>query len=104
MKKRVEKITRWRENLEMRLRQRLEALPPKARLTIVLVLFSLFAVGCIAMLGSAIYDFGKGKERMRMEHIEKLKLPSRERHTVPYDNETEYADCETDNLDAYETE
>ena len=76
MKKTIKKITEWRNAFEGRLRGRLEALPPKARLMTVLVLFSLFAVGCLAMLGTAIRDFGEGSEPMRIEHIGQFELPS----------------------------
>ena len=86
------------------MRGRLEALSPKARLMTVLVLFSLFAVGCLAMLGTAIRDFGKSKGEMRIEHIEQLELPSREHPTVLPDYGTEQPDCEMPNLAAYEAE
>lgn len=104
MKKTIKKITGWRNAFEGRLRGRLEALSPKARLMTVLVLFSLFAVGCLAMLGTAICDFGKGKGKMQIEHIEQLELPSREQPTILPDYGTEQTDCETPNLAAYEIE
>lgn len=104
MKKTIKKITEWRNAFEGRLRRRLEALSPKARLMTVLVLFSLFAIGCLAMLGTAIRDFGKGSKPMRIEHIEQLELPSREQPTILPDYGTEQTDCETLNLIAYETE
>ena len=62
-------------------------------LTAVFVMFSLFTAGCLVMLGTAIHDFGKGSEPMRIEHIEHLELPSLER-----------PDCETPEHDADETE
>ena len=117
MKKTIKKITEWRNAFEGRLRGRLEALPPKARLMTVLVLFSLFTVGCLAMLGTAasdvykrqmlgtaIRDFGKGSEPMRIEHIGQFELPSREQPTVLPDYGTGQTDCETENLTANETE
>lgn len=104
MKKTIKKITEWRNAFEGRLRGRLETLPPKARLMTVLVLFSLFAVGCLAMLGTAIRDFGKGSEPMRIEHIGQFELPSREQPTVLPDYGTGQTDCETENLTADETE
>lgn len=104
MKKTIKKITEWRNAFEERLRGRLEALSPKARLMTVLVLFSLFAIGCLAMLGTAIRDFGKGKGEMRIEHIEQLELPSREQPTILPDYGTEQPDCEMPNLAAYEAE
>lgn len=97
MKKTRKRITGWRNAIEGGLRERLESLSPKARLTTVLVMFSLFAAGCLVMLATAVCDFGKGKgQRPEMEHIEKLELPSRERSIVPYDYDAEVPDCETE--------
>ena len=93
MRKTINKITGWRDAIDRRLRSRLEALSPKARLTAVVVMFSLFTAGCLVMHGTAIHDFGKGSETMRIEHIEHLELPSLER-----------PDCETPEHDADETE
>lgn len=104
MKKTIKKITECRNAFEGRLRGWLEALSPKARLMTVLVLFSLFAIGCLAMLGTAICDFGNGKGKMQMEHIEQFELPSREQPTILPDYGTEHPDCETLNLAAHETE
>lgn len=104
MKKIIKKIVELRNAFDERLRRRLEALSPKARLATVLVLFSSFAVGCLVMLGTAIHDFGKGKAPMRIEHIEHLELPSRERQAVPSGYGTERPYCETLKPDANETE
>ena len=49
-------------------------------------------------------DFGKGKAPMRIEHIEHLELPSRERQAVPSGYGTERPYCETLKPDANETE
>ena len=104
MKKIIKKIVELRNAFDGRLRRRLEALSPKARLATVLVLFSSFAVVCLVMLGTAIHDFGKGKAPMRIEHIEHLELPSRERQAVPSGYGTERPYCETLKPDANETE
>lgn len=104
MKKIIKKIVELRNAFDGRLRRWLEALSPKARLATVLVLFSSFAVGCLVMLGTAIHDFGKGKAPMRIEHIEHLELPSRERQAVPSGYGTERPYCETLKPDANETE
>ncbi len=104
MKKTIKKIRECRNAFEGRFRGWLEALSPKARLMTVLVLFSLFAIGCLAMLGTAIRDFGKGKGKIRIEHIEQFELPSREQPTILPDYGTEQPDCETLNLIAYEAE
>ena len=44
-----------------RLRDRLDSLPPRVRLKVVLVMFGLFALCSLYMIGSAIINFGNGK-------------------------------------------
>lgn len=75
MKTLIEKYT---TNFKKELRGKLEALPPKARLGIVLTAFALFAVLCLYMTVTAIAGFGKGNGAMEMRHIEKLDLPMQE--------------------------
>lgn len=75
MKTLIEKYT---TNFKKELRGKLEALPPKARLGIVLTAFALFAVLCLYMTVTAIIGFGKGNGAMEMRHIEKLDLPVQE--------------------------
>ena len=75
MKTLIEKYT---TNFKKKLRGKLEALPPKARLGIVLTAFALFAVLCLYMTVTAIAGFGKGNGAMEMRHIEKLDLPVQE--------------------------
>lgn len=104
MKKIIKKIVELRNAFDGRLRGRLDALSPKARLVTVLVMSLIFAAGSIAMLGTAIKDFGKGKGGMQIEHIEHLELPSRERQAVPSGYGTERSDCETLKPDTNETE
>ena len=53
MKNLIEKYT---TNFKKELRGKLEALPPKARLGIVLTAFALFAVLCLYMTVTAIHD------------------------------------------------
>ena len=43
-----------------RLRDRLDSLPPRVRLKVVLVMFGLFALCSLYMIGSAIINFGNG--------------------------------------------
>ena len=104
MKKIIKKIVELRNAFDGRLRWRLEALSPKARLMTVLVLFLTFAVCCLVMLATAIHDFGKGKAPMRIEHIEHLELPSRDRTAQPAVHGMERPDCETLKPDTNETE
>ena len=75
MKNLIEKYT---TNFKKELRGKLEALPPKARLGIVLTAFALFAVLCLYMTVTAITGFGKGNGAMEIRHIEKLDLPMQE--------------------------
>ena len=75
MKTLIEKYT---TNFKKELRRKLEALPPKARLGIVLTAFALFAVLCQYMTVTAIAGFGKGNGAMEIRHIEKLDLPMQE--------------------------
>ena len=75
MKNLIEKYT---TNFKKELRGKLEALPPKARLGIVLTAFALFAVLCLYMTVTAIAGFGKGNGAMEIRHIEKLDMPMQE--------------------------
>lgn len=75
MKNLIEKYT---TDFKKELRGKLEALPPKARLGIVLTAFALFAVLCLYMTVTAIAGFGKGNGAMEIRHIEKLDLPMQE--------------------------
>lgn len=75
MKNLIEKYT---TDFKKELRGKLEALPPKARLGIVLTAFALFAVLCLYMTVTAITGFGKGNGAMEIRHIEKLDLPVQE--------------------------
>ena len=75
MKTLIEKYT---TNFKKKLRGKLEALPPKARLGIVLTAFAAFASLCLYMTVTAIAGFGKGNGAMEIRHIEKLDLPVQE--------------------------
>ena len=65
-------------NLKTKLRGKLDALPPKARLRIVLAAFAVFASLCLYMTATAIIGFGKGERALEMRHIEKLDLHGQE--------------------------
>ena len=64
MKNLIEKYT---TNFKKELRGKLEALPPKARLGIVLTAFAAFASLCLYMTVTAIAGFGKGNGAMEMQ-------------------------------------
>ena len=68
-----------------RLRDRLDSLPPRVRLKVVLVMFGLFALCSLYMIGSAIINFGNGKTSNI--HIESVKLPTDKGQQVTNQNE-----------------
>ena len=71
-------IEKWTTGLKGRLRKRLDALSPKARLRIVLAAFAVFTSLCLYMTATAIIGFGKGERALEMRHIEKLDLHGQE--------------------------
>lgn len=75
MKNLIEKYT---THFKKELRGKLEALPPKARLGIVLTAFAAFASLCLYMTATAVIGFGKGNGAMEIRHIEKLDLPAQD--------------------------
>ena len=78
---RVWEIEKYTTNFKKELRGKLEALPPKARLGIVLTAFALFAVLCLYMTVTAIAGFGKGNGAMEIRHIKKLELYNKVYHS-----------------------
>ena len=68
------RTTRFKKEL----RGKLDALPPKVRLRIVLAAFAVFASLCLYMTATAIIGFGKGERALEIRHIEKLNLPVQE--------------------------
>ena len=78
------------EGVKGRLRERLDSLPPRTRLKVVLVMFGLFAICSLYMIGSAIVNFGSGKTpEMEVEHIESVKLPTHKGQQVV--NQTDFS-------------
>ena len=78
------------EGVKERLRDRLDSLPPRTRLKVVLVMFGLFAICSLYMIGSAIVNFGSGKTpEMEVEHIESVKLPTHKGQQVV--NQTDFS-------------
>ena len=71
-------IEKWTTRFKTELRGKLDALPPKARLGIVLTAFAAFASLCLYMTATAIIGFGKGERALEMRHIEKLDLHGQE--------------------------
>lgn len=68
-------IEKYATNFKKELRGKLDALPPKARLGIVLTAFAAFAILCLYMTATAVIGFGKGDGEMEIRHIEELDLP-----------------------------
>ena len=60
------------------LRGKLDALPPKTRLGIVLAAFAVFASLCLYMTATAIIGFGKGEKALEIRRIEKFDLHGQE--------------------------
>ena len=71
-------IEKWTTRFKKELRGKLDTLPPKARLGIVLTAFAAFASLCLYMTATAIIGFGKGERALEMRHIEKLDLHGQE--------------------------
>lgn len=64
------------EKMKGVLRQRLECLSPKARLRLVVSVFTAFAVCCVFQFVTAIVNFGTDKAaEYDMRHIESVSLP-----------------------------
>ena len=71
-------IEKWTTRFKKELRGKLDALPPKARLGIVLTAFAAFASLCLYMTTTAVIGFGRGERALEMRHIEKLDLHGQE--------------------------
>ena len=73
----IKTIQEKMEGIKGRLRDRLESLPPRVRQKVVLVMFGLFALCSLYMIGSAIINFGSSStSNIEVEHIESVKLPT----------------------------
>ena len=74
-------IEKWTTRFRKELRGKLDTLPPKARLGIVLTAFAVFASICLYMTATAIIGFGKGEEALEIRHIEKLEIYNKVYHS-----------------------
>lgn len=73
----IKTIQEKMEGMKGILRDRLDSLPPRIRLKVVLVMFGLFTICSLYMIGSAIVNFGNGKtSNIEVKHIESVKLPT----------------------------
>lgn len=79
MKKLIERLNEWTDRQDERLRVWLEALPERTKLVVVLVIFSLFAIGALFTFGAALYQIGRENgRRIEIEHIERFNLPQKQ--------------------------
>lgn len=79
MRKLAERVRDWTHGQDERLRLRLEALPQRTKLAIVLVIFAFFAVCALFTFGAALYQIGKENGRqIEIEHIKQLDLPQKQ--------------------------
>lgn len=81
----MEKMKTLIERLKGKLYGKLDALPPKARLGMVLTAFVAFAVFCLYITATAIIGSGKGSKEMKIRHTEELDLPMQDSMN-PYNN------------------
>lgn len=76
MKGVVRSIHEWVEQVKSLLRGKLEALPQRTKLIMVLAIFVLLTLCALYTTISAFYEFENGSfENMEIEHIRQLDLP-----------------------------
>ncbi|MCS2528187.1 TraL conjugative transposon family protein [Bacteroides fragilis] len=79
MRKLIERLGKWTDNRDERLRAWLEALPQRTKLAVVLVIFGLFALCALFTFGTALYEIGRESGRqIEIEHIRQLDLRQRQ--------------------------
>jgi len=75
MRKLIERLGKWTDNQDERLRAWLEALPERTKIIVVLVIFGVFAIGALFTFGTALYEIGRESGRqIEIEHIRQLDL------------------------------
>lgn len=79
MRKLIERLNEWTERQDERLRVWLAALPERTKIIVVLVIFSLFAIGALFTFGAALYQIGRENgRRIEIEHIKQFNLPQKQ--------------------------
>lgn len=79
MGKYMKRVRDWTDKQDERLRRKLEALPQQTKLTVVLVIFTFFAVCALFTFGTALYQIGRENGRqIEIEHIRELNLPQKQ--------------------------
>lgn len=75
MRKLIVRLNEWTDRQDERLRVWLAALPERTKIIVVLVIFSLFAIGALFTFGAALYQIGRENGRqIEIEHIEQFNL------------------------------
>lgn len=75
MKKLIERLNEWTDRQDERLRVWLAALPERTKIIVVLVIFSVFAIGALFTFGAALYQIGRENgRRIEIEHIKQFNL------------------------------
>ena len=59
MGKCMKRVRDWTDKQDERLRRKLEALPQRTKLTVVLVIFTFFAVCSLFTFGTSLYQIGR---------------------------------------------
>lgn len=79
MGKCMKRVRDWTDKQDERLRRKLEALPQRTKLAVVLVIFTFFAVCALFTFGTALYQIVRENERqIEIEHIRELNLPQKQ--------------------------
>ena len=79
MGKCMKRVRDWTDKQDERLRRKLEALPQRTKLAVVLVIFTFFAVCALFTFGTALYQIGRENGRqIEIEHIRELNLPQKQ--------------------------
>ena len=79
MGKCMKRVRDWTDKQDERLRRKLEALPQRTKLAVVLVIFTFFAGCALFTFGAALYEMGRENgRRIEIEHIRELDLRQRQ--------------------------
>ena len=99
MRKLIRRINDWTDRQDERLRVWLEALPPRTKIVVVLVIFTFFALCALFTFGAALYEIGRESGRqIEIEHIRQLDLRQQQDSInlfKYYDYETERTEQES---------
>ena len=99
MRKLIRRINDWTDRQDERLRVWLEALPPRTKIVVVLVIFTFFALCALFTFGAALYEIGRESGRqIEIEHIRELDLRQQQDSInlfKYYDYETERTEQES---------